>query len=93
MGMESVYKLSVILNLVDNLSGQMNSVQVVIPCYHLVWYNLPTAAFCLSDRDFALKIKTPVLPVNSRQSRGYQFGVLNYCFFLYNHSKRTPFIV
>ena len=27
MGMESVYKLSVILNLVDNLSGQMNSVQ------------------------------------------------------------------
>ena len=25
--MESVYKLSVILNLVDNLSGQMNSVQ------------------------------------------------------------------
>lgn len=27
MGMESVYKLSVILNLVDNLSGQMNGVQ------------------------------------------------------------------
>lgn len=27
MGMESVYKLSVILNLVDNLSGQMNNVQ------------------------------------------------------------------
>ena len=25
--MEAVYKLSVILNLVDNLSGQMNSVQ------------------------------------------------------------------
>ena len=27
MGMESVYKLSVILNLVDNLSNQMNGVQ------------------------------------------------------------------
>ena len=27
MGMESVYKLSVILNLVDNLSSQMNGVQ------------------------------------------------------------------
>ena len=26
MGMESVYKLSVILNLVDNLSGQMGEV-------------------------------------------------------------------
>ena len=31
--------------------------------------------------------------MNSRQSRGYQFWVSNYCFFLYNHSKRTPFIV
>lgn len=27
MGMESVYKLSVILNMVDNLSGQMSKVQ------------------------------------------------------------------
>lgn len=27
MGMESVYKLSVILNLVDNLSSQMNGAQ------------------------------------------------------------------
>lgn len=27
MGMESVYKLSVILNMVDNLSGQMSGVQ------------------------------------------------------------------
>ena len=39
------------------------------------------------------KIKASVLPVNSRQSRGYQFWVSNYCFFLYNHSKRTPFVV
>lgn len=27
MGMESVYKLSVLLNVVDNLSGQMNTIQ------------------------------------------------------------------
>ncbi len=31
MGMESVYKLSVLLNVVDNLSGQMNTIQEMYP--------------------------------------------------------------
>ena len=46
-----------------------------------------------SDRDFAFKKKSPILPIIYETKRGIKIRNKNYSFFMYKQSKRTPFRV